>query len=74
MESARWLLLMVFALLLLGCGAQRTATSAPPDAAPTTTPATPPAATPPAEQTCPVCGHKVPAEAKYCRMCGSRLK
>ena len=36
-------------------------------------PTTPPTDAPkPAQRTCPVCKQPVPAEAKYCRACGSR--
>lgn len=52
-----------------GCGGQ-------PVEAPGATPpaATPPAATEGQTRSCPVCKQSVPADAKYCRRCGSRLR
>lgn len=62
----RGLLIVVLAGLLGGCGGDRDAPAA------TTPGSTTPPATP-AQRTCPVCKQPVPAEAKYCRACGSRL-
>lgn len=65
-----FLVVVMMAGLLGGCGGERADAPAQP-ASPTAPTATPPAKTP-AQRTCPVCKQPVPAEAKYCRACGSR--
>ncbi|MBA3700563.1 MAG: zinc ribbon domain-containing protein [Planctomycetes bacterium] len=70
MRLGHTIIFIVLAVLLGGCGESRTDAPANP---PSTAPVPPPASNP-AAQTCPVCKHPVPAEAKYCLTCGSRLK